>query len=100
MQYEASYFAATLRRELFKEHLGLIPPTPIEAETDANRPPPYPHYLHKDPHADRIVEDPLSNEFMNHWTGTAKRNTEAFRRVFRAVPDDNGKDRLLQDEHV
>ncbi|RUS23189.1 hypothetical protein BC937DRAFT_90893 [Endogone sp. FLAS-F59071] len=83
-----SHFAATLRRQLFKEHLGLIPPTSIEAETDANRPPPYPYSLHKDPHADRIVEDPLSNEFMNHWTGTAKRNTEAFRNVFRAVPDD------------
>ncbi|RUP45335.1 hypothetical protein BC936DRAFT_148300 [Jimgerdemannia flammicorona] len=85
--YQASRFAATLRRHLFKEHLGLLPPTEIELVTSGSRPPPHPQHSHNDAHADRLVEDPLSDELYDRWTSTARRNTEAFRKVFRCVPD-------------
>ncbi|RUP33532.1 hypothetical protein BC936DRAFT_138556, partial [Jimgerdemannia flammicorona] len=85
--YQASRFAATLRRHLFKEHLGLLPSTEVESVTSGSRPLPHPQHSHNDSHADRLVEDPLSDEFYDRWTSTARRNTEAFRKVFRCVPD-------------
>ncbi len=38
--------------------------------------------------ADRLVEDPLSPNFHNLWTGTARNNTEVFSDVFHNVPND------------
>ena len=60
--YECGKFAATLRRQVCKEFLG-------------------------DENAD--VEDPLSDEFLKLWETTAKRNTEAYREVFKCYPDDS-----------
>ncbi|RUS34925.1 hypothetical protein BC938DRAFT_477815, partial [Jimgerdemannia flammicorona] len=48
---------------------------------------PHPQHSYNDAHADRLVEDPLSDEFYDCCTSTARRSTEAFRKVFRSVPD-------------
>ena len=37
---------------------------------------------------DNIVADPLSDAFESLWNSRAKTNTEIFRKVFHAVPDD------------
>jgi phospholipase D1/2 len=34
------------------------------------------------------VQDPLAGRFLDLWRGTARRNTDIFRRAFHAVPDD------------
>lgn len=37
---------------------------------------------------DNVVADPLSDTFQSLWNSRAKTNTEIFRKVFHAVPDD------------
>ncbi|RKO90440.1 hypothetical protein BDK51DRAFT_33522, partial [Blyttiomyces helicus] len=86
--YAASRFAATLRRQLFREHLGLFPPQPVETHTVSMRPPPHPQEEHLGPDDDAVA-DPLSNDFYHGlWKATARANTEIFREVFHCVPDD------------
>jgi phospholipase D1/2 len=38
---------------------------------------------------DRLVADPLSEEFLSRWNWTARTNTEAFGKVFHPVPVDS-----------
>ena len=40
---------------------------------------------------DLMIMDPLSDEFYNYWSKTAKDNTEIYRSVFKCVPDDSSK---------
>ncbi|KAF7542350.1 hypothetical protein G7Z17_g11650 [Cylindrodendrum hubeiense] len=87
--YKASRFAASLRRYLFRKHLGLIPDqhpdrpdsnwTPVDVSPN--------HYDWGSP-ADQLVVDPLSSNFQNLWRRTAKSNTEIFSRAFHPVPND------------
>ncbi|ORE03496.1 phospholipase D/nuclease [Rhizopus microsporus var. microsporus] len=86
--YEASRFAATLRRNLWKEHLGLIPDAPPDEVTDAMLPLPTPQIDTTDSEEDRQVMDPLDEDTLSLWNSTAKTNTVAFRHVFHCVPDD------------
>ncbi|KAI7896962.1 uncharacterized protein EV154DRAFT_490014 [Mucor mucedo] len=86
--YEASRFAATLRRNLWKEHLGLLPHTEPDAVTDAMLPLPTPQIDTVYSEEDKEVMDPLDDETLERWNGTAKTNTDAFREVFHCVPDD------------
>jgi len=91
--YTASAFAASLRRQLYRKHLGLLPHQPADGR------------LAHDPEnwtpiteggnvydwgsrADELVQDPLDERFLDLWKGTARRNTEIFSRAFHAVPDD------------
>ncbi|GAB1741260.1 hypothetical protein NU219Hw_g6501t1 [Hortaea werneckii] len=87
--WRATKFAASLRRQIFRKHLGLIEPQNME-RPDANY-----HPVGNDPNIydwgsreDYAVADPLSPSFMNLWKGTAATNTAAFRQVFHPVPDD------------
>ncbi|OAA61436.1 phospholipase D [Cordyceps fumosorosea ARSEF 2679] len=87
--YEASKFASSLRREIFRKHLGLLPhQDPEQPNTNW-----YPitdslnEYDWGSP-ADVLVRDPLHPNFTNLWRGTAKSNTEIFRKAFHPVPDD------------
>ncbi|KAJ4164596.1 hypothetical protein LMH87_006264 [Akanthomyces muscarius] len=87
--YRASKFASSLRREIFRKHLGLLPHQDPEKPnvnwhpiTDALN-----EYDWGSP-ADVLVRDPLHPNFLNLWRGTAKSNTEIFRKVFHPVPDD------------
>ena len=92
--YEAGRHAATLRRYLWREHLGLLPPQPMDATGDRNAQPPGDDspqdYWDKD-ESYKFVEDPMSDDLWEMWTGNATRNTEIFRHLFHADPDDHVK---------
>jgi len=87
--YQAAKFAASLRRQLFRKHLGLLPPQ------DWTKPTPNFLPIDKGPNqydwgssSDDLVQDPLSPAFNSLWNGTAKMNTEVFAKAFHCVPDD------------
>ncbi|KAK1256031.1 hypothetical protein MKX07_008290 [Trichoderma sp. CBMAI-0711] len=89
-QYAASDFAASLRRQIFRKHLGLLPDQRWDRPdqnwlpvTDA------PNDYDWGSSADRLVEDPLSPDFLSLWEDTASTNTEVFSRAFHPVPDDH-----------
>jgi len=88
--YRASRFAATFRRQLYKEHLGLIPPQdsddPQSAVTNAMRPSPTPNDDTTRSHEDRLVADPLSEITDSLWTNTARHNREIFAEIFHPLP--------------
>lgn len=88
--YQASKFASSLRREIFRKHLGLLPHQDPQ-KPNANWYPitdSFNEYDWGSP-ADILVRDPLHPNFSNLWRGTAKSNTEIFRKAFHPVPDDN-----------
>ncbi|KAJ6260547.1 hypothetical protein Dda_4773 [Drechslerella dactyloides] len=86
--YNASHFAATLRRYLFRKHLGLVPAQSSDT-LDANMlPVPEPNIYDFDSEEDKLVMDPLSDRFWDYWNSTAKKNTDVFAKVFHAVPYD------------
>ncbi|CAG8763871.1 7912_t:CDS:2, partial [Acaulospora colombiana] len=91
--WEACRFAATLRRAIFKEHLGLIDETDHESVNHESFPPSIKDNIYtyqKFGYADRIVEDPVSNKFYHdHWLRIANVNTDVFRNVFHCIPDDS-----------
>ncbi|KAI0543964.1 phospholipase [Xylaria curta] len=88
--YQASRFATSLRRQLWRKHLGWIPDQRWDQPTSNWTP------VTRDPQdydwgspADRAVEDPLSEDFWRSWFETARTNTEVFSKVFHNVPNDN-----------
>ena len=90
--YKAGHHAATLRRLLWREHLGLLPAQKLDASEDPNAQPPdvCPNDIMEGPEYE-FVADPLSDQVWDMWTGNATRNTDLFRHLFRADPDDNSK---------
>ncbi|KAG9563314.1 phospholipase D/nuclease, partial [Aureobasidium melanogenum] len=90
-EYQAGHHAATLRRMLWREHLGLLPAQPLDADEDPNAQPPdvCPNNWHKGDEWDKLVADPLCDDVWNMWTQQATTNTEVFRHLFHADPDDN-----------
>ena len=88
--HSASRFAASLRRYIFRKHLGLVSHQRVDApdgnwtsvEGCANQ-----YDWGSD--ADLLVADPLSSEFRRLWDETARVNTEVFDRAFHCVPSDN-----------
>jgi phospholipase D1/2 len=90
-EYQAGHHAATLRRMLWREHLGLLPAQPLDASEDPNAQPPdvCPNSWHEGDEWDKLVTDPLCDEVWNLWTQQATTNTEVFRHLFHADPDDN-----------
>ncbi|EMC96787.1 hypothetical protein BAUCODRAFT_489830 [Baudoinia panamericana UAMH 10762] len=91
--FTAGHHAATLRRMLWREHLGLLPAQTLDAEDDVNAQPPSDgdnYWFAKDEH-DQLVEDPLSDELWQRWTEQATINTKVFRHLFHCDPDDNVK---------
>ncbi|KAI8085326.1 hypothetical protein BDF21DRAFT_379811 [Thamnidium elegans] len=86
--YRAGRFAATLRRQLWKEHLGLIDEEEIDTVTDAMLPLPVPQLDFTQTKEDHWVMDPLDEDTLVRWNNTAATNTKAFREVFHCVPDD------------
>jgi len=92
--YEAGRHAATLRRYLWREHLGLLPPQPMDASDDPNAQPPgeqSPNDPWDKDESYKFVEDPMSDQVWEMWTGNATKNTETFRHLFHADPDDHVK---------
>lgn len=91
--FKAGKHAATLRRYLWREHMGLLPPQDLDAKDDINAQPPGDdspnNYWDKDD-SYKFVEDPLSEDVWKLWTESATKNTEIFRHIFHADPDDHG----------
>ncbi|KAJ1299293.1 hypothetical protein OPQ81_003783 [Rhizoctonia solani] len=87
--WTASRFAASLRRQLFRKHLGLLPDQRWD-RPDANFQPVSrcPNEYDWDSHADRLVADPMGEDFDRLWRDTARTNTEVFSKAFHNVPND------------
>ncbi|KAF8151528.1 phospholipase D [Crassisporium funariophilum] len=88
--YRVSRFAAGLRRQLYKEHLGLIPPQDCSSRdpeiSAAMRAVPVPNEDTTRTREDRLVADPISEETDFLWKETARKNREIFSEIFRPVP--------------
>ncbi|GAA6031278.1 hypothetical protein NBRC10512_003294 [Rhodotorula toruloides] len=89
--FMASRFAASLRRQLYKDHLGLstpqiCPPVAQEPVTAAMRPVDVPHEDTTASREDELVMDPLSPETEALLRNTAANNAAIFNEVFHAVP--------------
>lgn len=87
--FRAARFATSLRRQLWRKHLGWLPDQPWDQPTQNWTP------VTRDPQdydwgseADQAVADPMSNELWRIWTKTARTNTEVFSKVFHNVPND------------
>jgi phospholipase D1/2 len=101
-EYQAKQFAATLRRQIFRKHLGLLPAQemsdynrnmdPIFTERDGYDGYGVPHIITNcydfNSYEDSLVVDPLGDLFWNLWNTTARTNTEVFSKAFHAVPND------------
>jgi phospholipase D1/2 len=70
----------------------LIPPQNVagthEKVESFMRPAPHANEDETQCREDAMVLDPLSNEVVDLWQGTAKRNRDIFTEVFRPVPSD------------
>lgn len=100
--FQAGKHAATLRRYLWREHLGLLPPQDHDASGDPNAQPPgedSPNDIWDRDESYKFVEDPLSDELWEQWTTNATTNTETFRHLFHADPDDHSKYLYCREEH-
>ncbi|WYZ46353.1 hypothetical protein EsH8_IX_000578 [Colletotrichum jinshuiense] len=88
--YTASKFATSLRRQIFRKHLGLLPDQrwdqPNDNWTSVER---GPNAYDWDSPADQLVRDPMSRQFWDLWEQTARTNTEVFSKVFHNVPNDH-----------
>ncbi|KAH7921001.1 phospholipase D/nuclease [Leucogyrophana mollusca] len=88
--YMAARFATSLRRKLFREHLGLIEPQNViereEEVTSFMHPAPIPNDDEMGTAEDDAVADPLSDSTQDLLNGTAKKNREIFTELFRPVP--------------
>ncbi|KAI5463068.1 hypothetical protein BGZ63DRAFT_380430 [Mariannaea sp. PMI_226] len=92
--FQAGYHATTLRRYLWREHLGLLGPQDLDAKNDINAQPPSVvpenNVLDKDA-TWLITEDPLCDELWERWTGQAEKNTLIFQHLFHADPNNHIK---------
>lgn len=89
--YEARKFAATMRRYIFRKHLGLLSAMDMQKPDGNFHPAPTLNGYDFDSEADKLVIDPLGDDFLALWQGTAKTNTEAFWKVFAPAPDNSMK---------
>ena len=71
--------------------MGLLPAQILDASNDPNAQPPdvCPNDIMDGSPEYEFVADPLSDKVWDMWTGNATRNTDLFRHLFRADPDDN-----------
>lgn len=91
--YTAGQHAATLRRMLWREHMGLLHAQTLDAHDDPNAQPPGDgdNVWEGDDEYDAMVGDPLNDELWDMWTSRATTNTKVFRHLFHADPDNNVK---------
>ena len=87
--YRASKFAATLRRQLFRKHLGLLPAQDMSHPDHNFEPLNAPNKYDYGSPEDNAVRDPLADTFLALWNTRARTNTQVFSRVFHPVPDDS-----------
>ncbi|KAG6828047.1 hypothetical protein H0H92_009547 [Tricholoma furcatifolium] len=101
--YLASRFAATLRRKLYREHLGLIEPQMVNGDprvTSFMRPAPYPNEDETGLQYDALVADPISHNTVALLQKTATDNRNIFTELFRPVPTNLVRDWAAYDNYV
>ncbi|KAJ7187275.1 phospholipase D [Mycena filopes] len=101
--YQVARFATSLRRKLFREHLGLIEPqlpTKQEQADSFMRCAPTPNEDEMHLREDRLVADPLSDKTLALWNDTARKNREIFTELFRPVPTNLVRDWKAYDNYV
>lgn len=86
--WTASRFAASLRQELCRKHLGLLPAENFQQPNANFEPVGIPNQFDFDSPESKVVADPLSDTLQSLWNSRARTNTDIFRKVFHAVPDD------------
>jgi phospholipase D1/2 len=88
--FQAGHIPVTLRRRLWREHLGLLPPQDLDGSNDPNAQPPG-DSANDNGEGDEFdfVADPLSDKVWDIWTKNATTNTEIFRELFRVDPDNS-----------
>jgi phospholipase D1/2 len=96
--YRASKFAASLRRQIFRKHLGLLKPQDYENPGPNGQPSNVPNEYDWGSPEDRTVVDPLDDGFWRLWNERAKTNTDVFAKVFHPVPYDGVKNWKQYDE--
>lgn len=87
--YQAGYHAATLRRHIWREHLGMIEAQELDASKDPNAQP-VTDCGNGDYTGDEeyeFVADPLGEKVWETWTSQSTKNTDLYRYLFRADPD-------------
>ncbi|KAJ4376274.1 hypothetical protein N0V83_001557 [Neocucurbitaria cava] len=97
--WRASKFASSLRREIFRKHLGLLKPQDMERPDPNYQPVGIPNVYDWGSNEDMQVADPLSDEFQNLWNWRANTNTQAFGKLFHPVPSDQVKNWKEYDEY-
>jgi phospholipase D1/2 len=89
--WRVNKFAASLRRQIFRKHLGLLKPQDYETEVPNFLPAGVPNEYDWGSEEDSIVVDPISDEFLALWNTRARTNTEVFGKIFHPVPHDSVK---------
>ncbi|KAK8151871.1 hypothetical protein BKA80DRAFT_305489 [Phyllosticta citrichinensis] len=88
--WRASRFAASLRRQLTRKHMGLLKTQDYETPDENYLPISDANNIYDWGSAeDEFVMDPISEDFQRAWNSQAKTNTDAFGEVFHCVPSDN-----------
>ncbi|CAD6591121.1 MAG: hypothetical protein ASARMPREDX12_004937 [Alectoria sarmentosa] len=87
--HRAARFAATLRRQLFRKHLGLLAPQNMEKPNQNFEPTGVPNTYDYGSREDQAVIDPLSDSFLDLWNSRAQTNSDAFGKIFHPVPHDS-----------
>ena len=87
--HRAARFAATLRRQLFRKHLGLLAPQDMERPDRNFESIGVPNVYDYGSREDQAVMDPLSDRFLDLWNDRAQTNSDAFGKIFHPVPHDN-----------
>lgn len=92
--FDVGYHATTLRRYLWREHMGLLPPCNLDANDEINAQPPTvnpENEIFDQDETWKFIEDPMSDKLWRAWTDQADKNTVLFRHLFHADPDDHSK---------
>lgn len=89
--WKASVFAASLRRQIFRKHLGLLKTQIMDRPDNNFFPVGTPNEYDWGSREDHAVADPICESFLALWNQTAATNTRAFAKVFHPVPDDSVK---------
>ena len=100
----AARFAASLRRKLCRQHLGLIKPQiPQKAHEHVDsfmRAAPIPNDDEFGTDEDALVADPLGDDFGELWRRTAHENRAIFQNLFKPVPSDLVRNNKQYEEYV
>ncbi|RKF78112.1 Phospholipase D1 [Golovinomyces cichoracearum] len=85
--FKAGYHAASLRRCLWREHLGLQTHPILNPDKCSKTKLTHKNFDLNEAPEDEFLVDPFNNKLWDMWTANATKNTEIFRQLFHADPD-------------